>query len=1056
MENPKRFKTLQQVYRQQAVDHGSSVAFRHLHKDKADITLSWQELDSLATQLSQKLRETCSKGDRVIIPLPSCPEFMPAVLGCWHAGVVPIPIYPPKPNDPAPGIELIERIGKLSEATAILSLKNILDCLSERSELSSTAFIDIQEVEEQAATPATVYTCKPEDTALLLFTSGSTGAPKGVVITHEMLISNYREFLALYDLKKTDTVCVWLPHCHIAGFYLRTFNSLNAGEVIEFPATDFLEAPGYWLTSISKYKVAITAAPNFAYSLLSNIELPEGLDLSGWKMAITGGEVVKPDVFHDLVAKLSPSGFKESAFVPYYGMTETLCSTLRFPGQKLPGLHLNRAALSENRAVLEAGPSTDRVSLLSNGNILHGNDVRIVNPETFEECEEDEIGEIWTRGASVTPGYWQQEAFNKKLCEARIMPDGSDHYFRTGDLAFLHDRELYITGRLKEIIIIRGKNYYPQDIEATVFEQVTKQYGIRNCVAFSIHCDGEEQLGIAVEALQTSLALENEMQDRVLQSVAAKHGIRPKVKVLFTNPLPRTSTGKIRRGECARLLSEGVWDAVNLGRIATEQLNADATTLDKIIYEISQILNCSSNAIDPGKWVKDIGLDSMEVVVLLSRLKSKHAIDLNIGLLYEAITLQDLSEILDGDKTPVTAQVDYKSEFIQIESILGDAPLPKLSKRRKNVFLTGGTGFLGSYLLKDLLQKTDVSVCCLVRCNSIPEGLARLRKKLEYFVDYDSQWLFRIHVIPGNLDQEHFGLTEAEFETLSSTVDLILHNGANVNFVANYASLYPVNVACNHTILKLATRSRLKPIHYVSTVAVFNGPERDRFSPIMETDFLSSPQEIFSGYAQTKWVSEAFFNKVRSKGIPVTIYRPALVMGDAKTGYCHTDDFVCRFIKGCIQMGAFPDIDLQLDMTPVDYVSKAIVHILQNPEYWNQAYHLRNDSPIPLGELANWFADYGYEVSLMGVDAWHEAIATKLDESNALYPVYPFLLQKLPASDETILRFFGKRSLNLDSSNTRKVLEGSSIICPPVNHSLLDCYVRYFTETGFLPQLVQN
>ena len=154
-------------------------------------------------------------------------------------------------------------------------------------------------------------------------------------------------------------------------------------------------------------------------------------------------------------------------------------------------------------------------------------------------------------------------------------------------------------------------------------------------------------------------------------------------------------------------------------------------------------------------------------------------------------------------------------------------------------------------------------------------------------------------------------------------------------------------------------------------------------------------------------------------------------------------------------MEAFPNIGLQLDMTPVDYVSEAIVYILQNPEHWNRAYHLRNDHPIPLRKLATWFADYGYEVSLMDVDAWHETIATELDEDNALYPVYPFLLQKLPASDETILRFFGKRSLNLDNTNTQKALEGSSITCPPVNHSLLDCYIRYFTETGFLPQLAQ-
>ncbi len=1061
------------VYSDNAKKNPEKVAFRYLDESiSKDKILTYDQLLVNAKKIAIQISQVTKPSDKAVVVIPTSIEFMPSIVGCWLAGITPVPIYPPKENSLDAGLLLINAICKSSEATCIITFESISSAWQKSQKFSSLTKlptinidttlsdkIDIEKFDENKFT----------ELALLLYTSGSTGAPKGVMITHAMLLHNYTEFIKIFHLDLRNKICVWLPNCHIAGFYLRTINALVGGETIVFPAVKFLENPSYWLEIISKYKINMSAAPNFAYEICSGIEtIPEKLDLSSWTMAITGGEVVKKSVYEKFVEKYSSTGFKETSFLPYYGMTETLCTTIRHPNKKLSAINLNRKELEQNKAIEVRKESKNSVTFLSSGYALGSNDVKIVNPENSEICQENQVGEIWVHGKNVTAGYWQQPDINAKTTNALFKPDGKVPYFKTGDFGFFKNAELFITGRLKELIIIHGKNYYPQDIENTV-SLTSKNFNIQACAAFSYYSQSNEVLGIAIEAPNIG-DQSAELENKINIAMSKTHGISASIVILKDQLLPRTSNGKIKRSECSKIFTSGKWNGndyksnisqIKLTREVFKNFNSsdklDSESIFKILkFEIAELIQKPTEELISESKINELGIDSIQAVQLISKLKREYKLNLNVSILYRDINLAAVAEDLvcqsDSKSTLSHQKIDFQNDILEIEDIIPKQLPNKSNTPAKNIFLTGATGFLGSYLLKDLLQLTDAKIYCLVRAKNKENGKKRIEDSLRKISDLNENHLARIEPIPGHLDQPNFGIDDENFNFLSENIDQIFHNGANVNFVAPYESLYSVNVYGNFSILKLAVNSKLKNVHFISTVAVFNGPERDQFDPIKESDALPTPNNIFSGYAQTKWVSETLYKKAQQLGLPVSIYRPALVMGDSESGYCHTEDFLCRFIKGCLQLGSFPNIPIQIDMSPVNFVAQSIVKISQEQSSINQAYHIRNPRSILLPNLAAWFQKYGYKVTVEDSEQWHEKIATTLTEDNALYPVYPFLLQKIPNTNETILNFFGKRKINLDDSNLQKYIDIKKG-CPPVDNKLLKTYTEYFINEKFLEML---
>lgn len=357
------------------------------------------------------------------------------------------------------------------------------------------------------------------------------------------------------------------------------------------------------------------------------------------------------------------------------------------------------------------------------------------------------------------------------------------------------------------------------------------------------------------------------------------------------------------------------------------------------------------------------------------------------------------------------------------------------------IFLTGASGFLGAFLLHDLLTDTDACIYCLVRCRSEADGYERIRNNLLGYGLWNDSFAPRILPLPGDLSRSLLGLGSTAFASLAGTIDTVYHNGAIVNFIYPYSSLKDSNVRGTEEVIRLACQGTPKPLHYVSTVGIFPST-RSHNTTILESDPAADWQGLVEGYRQSKWVAEKIVNIAAARGLPVRIYRPGFVSGDTASGIWNTDDFLPRMLKGCIQLRSVPDSDAQIQIVPVDYVSKAIVHLSRQRTLSSNVFHIVSPRTLPTRDLARLIASLGYNVTIVPYAEWRNALLedARVSSGNVLYPLLTMftddpLLEQVPA---------------FDCCNTLEGLKGTNIVCPEMNADLMAKYLAHFRNSGFL------
>lgn len=388
-----------------------------------------------------------------------------------------------------------------------------------------------------------------------------------------------------------------------------------------------------------------------------------------------------------------------------------------------------------------------------------------------------------------------------------------------------------------------------------------------------------------------------------------------------------------------------------------------------------------------------------------------------------------------------------------------------------NILLTGATGFLGAFLLYDLLNQTEAQIHCLIRCSNHEQGRERIHKILEnYFPDNGCQ-RSRITAVPGDLSKPLFGLSTRDFERLASSVDVVYHNAALVNGLSSYTQLKPTNVLGTQEAIRLAASVRLKPLHYVSSVSACPLEDTSDLKVVRERE-LDDDGLLYGGYPQSKWVAEQVVVLARSRGLPACIYRPGIITGDSRTGAWSTTDATCKMIKVSVDSGITPDIDTAMDMTPIDYVSRALIHLSNRPESVGKIYHLANPKPVLARDLIAWIRSFGYPIRRIPYEAWRsEMVALARDsETNVLSSFAPLfstsfsnkvptwmtskLIESQQSGVDRLISAIGARyanqSVQLDCHNTLRDLAGTSIVCPVVDDKLLNTYFSYFIRVGFL------
>ncbi|HWL84291.1 MAG TPA: fatty acyl-AMP ligase, partial [Polyangiaceae bacterium] len=496
------------------------------------------------------------KGDRVALVIPDSDEFVLSFLGAIYAGVVPVPMVPQLSFKNVESYhDTVAHITRASGASMLLTTtgtRPFVDPVKDKVE-SLRSIVDVSELEGAAPGSLDHVNIQPEDHCFFQFTSGSTSRPKGVVVTHGNLAANSEAFM-IHGLAKDSSVdkgVSWLPLFHDMGLIGFVIGPLFTNiPVVFLPTASFVRAPRLWLNTIHKHRGTITYAPNFAYALVAK-RLKErdvaDLDLSCVKIAGCGSEPIQAKTLRDFAERVKPAKFDPRAFLPSYGMAEaTLAVTFV---KHFTGAHtetIDASALQEGRATLAGGESGQ--DLVCCGHAFPDHEIAVVD-EQGRRLGDRQVGEIITRGPSITPGYYQEPeltAQSWKLVDGEV-------WLHTGDLGYLVDGQIYICGRIKDIIIIRGRNFYPQDIEWAVSELPAVRRG--NVVAFGVQVDGDEQLVICAEAFQSDAV---GLIDQITSIVAGQIGLSVhKVEIVPQGQLPRTSSGKPQRRKTKQMFLDG-------------------------------------------------------------------------------------------------------------------------------------------------------------------------------------------------------------------------------------------------------------------------------------------------------------------------------------------------------------------------------------------------------------------------------------------------------------------------------------------------------------------
>lgn len=678
-------------------------AFRFLvDGETQEIRWTYAQLDARARKIGAKLVGLGMRGQRALLLYPPGLEFVAAFFGCHYAGAIPVPAYPPRRNR---NMGRIQAISEDADAKIALTIREVVDrvdgLLEDSPSLKAIPWLATEEIPEELAGDWVPPDLKPEDIALLQYTSGSTGSPKGVVLTHANLMCNCSLITYAFECDREGSGVSWLPTYHDMGLVGGILNPAYIGRSMTLMSPmAFMAKPIRWLQAISRYGVTVSGGPNFAYQLcVDRVDLDdcEGIDLSNWKVAFNGAEPVRAQTLEAFSKKFASLGFRPESHYPCYGMAET---TLIVTGGRMvepPVIRWFDGEKLDHHAIEPAKPKSEGARpLVGCGRVLPGERVVIVDADTMREVASGKVGEIWVQSGSVGKGYWNKLEATRETFQARLANDpGAGDFLRTGDLGFISEGQLYVTGRLKDLIIVRGVNRYPQDIEVTV---ESSNDSLRNSCAgaFAIDHDGQERLIVVAEVERSRRVDWSEVIASIRRNVTLEHELPPDAVVLVrSGSVPKTSSGKIQRHACREAFLEGKllevarwcgWEhseaAAEATAVPTERNGKAVADVDPAIVaivmdQVRQVAKERARELTlDTNIVVDLGLDSLE------RLQIANGLEETFGGRFPDDVLQEIETIAEvaiavrqhiGDRPVMTV----KSRVDEREVSKGQQEIPE-------------------------------------------------------------------------------------------------------------------------------------------------------------------------------------------------------------------------------------------------------------------------------------------------------------------------------------------------------------------------------------------
>ncbi|PYG87401.1 thioester reductase-like protein [Ruminiclostridium sufflavum DSM 19573] len=1027
--------------------------------DRSELNVTYTELYNRARAVAVSLIEEGLKtGDRVVVLSNQTKENVFAILGTMLAGGV-FTIIPSPDNESRK-----QRFKSVLESSGAKFI--LYDNLSEEpmKESGKGEIAAVKNINTAECNGNPNEWIQPEicGTSLLYlqYTSGSTSVPKGVMVTYGNMY--YSLEYAKYCIKENmpEVLVFWAPIFHNMGLFTVFLDLYIGARCVIMPPDAFLENPLNWLKAVSDYKAELTMAPNSAFDFCTKYiddAALASLDLSTLKFVINGSEPITHKTLNSFTQKFRKCGFELSMFCTGYGLAEATC-VASGALHKVDFKNIDYDCKRKNKFVLCGDDSPSQMQIASMGRVIGNLKAVIVDPETGRELGDNEIGEIWLQGETVSGGYWNQKEQDTTF--RGTIKNRKGFFLKTGDIGALYDGELYIIGRLKEVIIINGHNLYSQDIEKNLKEAVP---ALRLCsiISFSKTIGGKERVITCVELAAGARHDFKDLEGKINESFSCVFSFTP-YDIVFVEErsLPRTDNGKIQIIKSGELYDTGLLKTVYSTKAS--ELSGDSSR--KILkpqnaYE-ERVMEIFTRLLEPEAEISTddsfftIGGDSLAVTQLASMIKSEFGTVIPMKYILENPTIHAISNCIQLEKENKSLEAYYTSKKTLAEECrLDQSIIPDLQGalqigNPENVFLTGSTGFVGAHLIASLMDRTRAAVYCHVRSKNQEDAYKRIIDNAVYFNCWKEEYRERIVPVPGELTKPMLGMSEAAFDQLSRVIDTIYHNGAMLNFIYPYSYLRNINVAGTEECLRLACRNRAKVFNHISTFSVFDNPSHFR-TVAYENDSLESDKGYFLGYTESKWVAEKLVRIAGERGLKACIYRPGEITGAVTSGIWKMNDMVSRFIAACIQMEAVPDISVKVHITPVDYIAASIVYLSMQKESIGNAFNLVNESVKTVREIGEYIRSFGFNVRIIPYEAWKQLLVEAGSE-NALKLLEPLFLEE-KSEEESILRRYADLEAHYDTSNVLKGLGNSGISCAPVDEKLMFRYLDHFVSAGYIP-----
>jgi acyl-CoA synthetase (AMP-forming)/AMP-acid ligase II/thioesterase domain-containing protein/acyl carrier protein len=610
-------------------------------KEREEAKFTYAELDLRARAIGAWLESASAVGDRVLLLSSSGPEFVSAVFGCLYRGTVAVPAYPLDPARIGRTFSRLSRLLKDAEPVVALttesSLRLVADLIRIHPDLESVRWIATESIPLELAADWKRPPIYAETLAILQYTSGSLAAPKGVMVSHRNVLENEKMLQDAHDYTKDNTFVGWIPLAHDWGLINNVFQPLYSGALsVLMPPEVFLQKPVRWLQTISRYKNVTSSGPGFAYELcVTKIpsEEREGLNLENWVCAGVGASPVRPSTLDRFAVGFRDCGFRRQAFFCGYGLAEATLLVTESEKFKEPRvLRVERTSLERNDVVIDPPKDVPVNSVVSCGKAASGEKVVIVDAQSCTALSAGKVGEIWVSGPNIAQGYWNNPVETDATFRAFLRGSGEGPFLRTGDLGFLHEGELFVTGRLKDLVIIRGRNLYPEDSELTV-ERCHKGLRPGCTVAFSIPDEFDEGLVIIPEVRASHQAALVEIIHAIRQSILQEHEVTAHTIVLVKErTIPKTSSGKLQRSACRSEFLSGGLEILQQSTLAGDRNESrigfvpPCTPIEKKLAQIwPEILNVKQIGIHDRFF--DIGGDSLAATQCLARIAQEFGVE---------------------------------------------------------------------------------------------------------------------------------------------------------------------------------------------------------------------------------------------------------------------------------------------------------------------------------------------------------------------------------------------------------------------------------------------